>query len=131
MSTLEEKQLSELRAKKVALAKKYDKSEGVNSFELNGKLVWLDKATRVGLMNSLKIEQSVGRSETELWLAGTAYTMPIEKAVQLLEMLEIYAKDCYNVTEQHIANINALTDSNRVHNYNYTTGYPERLRIKV
>lgn len=131
MNTLDDRMLNDARKKKIELAKDYDKSEGVNSFELNGKLVWLDKATRVGLMNSLKIEQSVGRSETELWLAGEAYTMSIEKAVQLLEMLEIYAKDCYNMTERHIANINALTDSNRVHNYNYTTGYPERLRIKV
>lgn len=30
---------------------------------------------------------------------------------------ELYAKDCYNMTEQHLSTVNSLTDLNRV----YTT----------
>lgn len=131
MSTLEQKQLSELKAKKIALAKKYDKSEGVNSFALNDNLVWLDKATRVGLVNSLNIEKAAGRTDTELWLNGQPYKLPIDMVLQMLVVVELYAIECYNVTEQHIANIKALTDINRVWNYRYTKGYPERPRFEV
>ena len=39
----------------LAYIEKYDASSSVNSFLLNGMEVWLDKATRVGLMNSTTI----------------------------------------------------------------------------
>lgn len=38
----------------------YDTSSSVNGFILNGLLVWLDKATRVGLMNSTTITKAAG-----------------------------------------------------------------------
>ena len=38
----------------------YDTSSTINGFMLNGLLVWLDKATRVGLMNSTTIERDLG-----------------------------------------------------------------------
>ena len=47
---------------KVAAIVEYDKSENVNVFELNGMRAWLDKATRVGLVNSLNIEKEAGRT---------------------------------------------------------------------
>ena len=117
--------------RKVSLIKDYDKSEGVNSFALNGTLVWLDKATRVGLVNSLQIEKSAGRVDTELWLDEKMYVLPIDTVLQMLVVLELYAKDCYNTTEQHIANVRKLTDVNRVYNYDYTKGYPKRPRFEV
>lgn len=119
-------ELNKAIERKVALIKDYDKSEGVNSFTLNGNNVWLDKATRVGLVNSLTIEKAAGRTETELWLNEVMYTLPIDMVLQMLVVVELYAKDCYNTTEQHIVNVKKLTDINRVWNYNYTKGYPAR-----
>lgn len=123
--------LQELIERKIAQIKDYDKSEGVNSFALNDNLVWLDKATRVGLVNSLNIEKAAGRTDTELWLNGQPYKLPIDMVLQMLVVVELYAIECYNVTEQHIANVKALTDINRVWNYRYTKGYPERPRFEV
>ncbi len=117
--------------RKIALIKDYDKSQGVNSFALNGQPAWLDKATRVGLVNSLTIEKAAGRTETELWLNGVSYTLPIDMVLQMLVVLELYAKECYNVTEQHIANVRKLEDMNRVWNYNYTKGYPQRPQFNL
>jgi hypothetical protein len=126
-----EMMLQELIERKIAQIKDYDKSEGVNSFALNDNLVWLDKATRVGLVNSLNIEKAAGRTDTELWLNGQPYKLPIDTVLQMLVVVELYAIECYNVTEQHIANVKALTDINRVWNYRYTKGYPERPRFEV
>jgi hypothetical protein len=119
------------KERKVALIKDYDKSQGVNSFMLNGRPAWLDKATRVGLTNSLQIEKAAGHVTSTLWLDGQLYIINIDVALQMLAVLELYAKDCYNVTEQHIANIMAEENLNRVYNYNYTKGYPKRLEFNI
>ena len=122
--------LNEAIENKIALIKDYDKSEGVNSFTFNGQMTWLDKATRVGLINSLQIEKAAGRESSEVWLNDNMYSIPIDIALKMLTMLELYAKDCYNTTEQHLSNIKSLTDLNRVYNYDYTKGYPKRLRFE-
>lgn len=48
----------------------YDSSENVNRFYLGGLPLWLDKATRVGLVNSITIEKNAKRSETCLWFGN-------------------------------------------------------------
>lgn len=128
---MDKERLNKEKDKKVALIKDYDKSQGVNSFMLNGRPAWLDKATRVGLINSLQIEKAAGHDTSTLWLDGQSYTIAIDVALQMLAVLELYAKDCYNVTEQHIANVMAEEDLNRVYNYNYTKGYPKRLEFNI
>ena len=105
----------------------YDKSEAVNSFEFDGKRMWLDKATRVGLMNSVTIEKTSGKADTTLWFGGEPYVIDIDKAIAMLSALEIYALACYNVTEQHKARVSELTDIVAVLAYDYTTGYPDKL----
>lgn len=119
------------KSKKIAYVKDYDKSDSVNSFYINGKSAWLDKATRTSLVNTLTIEKSAGRTKTQLWLNNEMFEVDIDDALQMLVVLELYAKDCYGVTEQHIANIKKLDDLNRVYNYRYTTGYPEKLSFNV
>jgi hypothetical protein len=124
-------ELEKAKEQKIAKILDYDKSEGVNSFALNGNLAWLDKDTRVGLVNSLQIEKAAGRVSTELWLNGVMYSLPIDHVLQMLVVLELYAKDCYNVTQQHISNVKMLDDLNRVWNYDYTKGYPKRPVFEV
>ena len=128
---MDKERLLKEKERKVALIKDYDKSQGVNSFILNGRPAWLDKATRVGLINSLQIEKAAGHKTSQLWLDGEPYTVDIDVALQMLAVLELYAKECYNVTEQHLANVAAETDLNRVYNYNYTKGYPKRLQFNL
>ena len=118
--------LEKAKEQKIAKIIDYDKSEGVNSFNLNGNLVWLDKNTRVGLVNSLQIEKSAKKTHTELWLNDNMYLLPIDDVLQMLVVLELYAKECYNVTQLHIKNVKQLTDLNRVWNYDYTKLYPIR-----
>lgn len=125
------KRLNDEKLKKLDLIKDYDKSQGVNSFMLNGKPVWLDKATRVGLVNSLQIEKAAGREDATLWFNGVAYTLSIDDALKMLTIIELYAVDCFNTTENHIKTLNELDDLNRVYNYNYTKGYPKRLMFEL
>lgn len=124
-------QIEAMRAKKVALINDYDKSEAVNSFLLNGERMWLDKATRVGLVNSTQIAKAAGAESIVLWHEDKSYNIPCDMMLQMLSVLELYAMECYNVTAKHIATLNTLEDLNRIYNYNYTKGYPKRLEFFV
>ena len=109
----------------------YDTSSAVNGFVLNGQTVWLDKATRVGLMNSTNIAKAMGSETTDLWLGGTKLTVGCDKAIQLLSALEMYALECFNVTAAHKKAVEGMKTVDEVLEYDYTKGYPEKLKMEV
>lgn len=121
------------RAKETVLAdiKKYDTSSAVNVFMLNGQNVWLDKATRVGLMNSTSIAKAMGQATTTLWLGEAKLVVDCDKAIQLLSSLEMYAFECFNVTAAHKKAVNEMTTLEDVLGYDYTGGYPQKLTMEV
>ena len=104
----------------------YDISENVNGFFFNGALLWLDKDTRTGLVNTLNSAVIVGREVINIWFSGMYITLHIEEARQMLAALEIYATDCYNVTAQHKVDVMALETIEAVDAYDVTAGYPQR-----
>lgn len=123
--------LDELKEKKIADINAYDKSDAVNSFTLADKDMWLNKEDRVGLVNSINIEKQAGRLDTVLWFDAVKYTIPISSALLMLNSLELYALDCYNVTQQHIAAVRGLQTKEEVESYNYKTGYPNKLEFSL
>lgn len=115
----------------LAYIEKYDASTAVNSFLLNGMQVWLDKATRVGLMNSTTIAKSMGQKTTTLWLGSYQLEVDCDKAIQLLSALEMYALECFNVTAAHKKVVSELDNIEGVLTYDYKSGYPEKLKMEV
>ena len=109
----------------------YDTSSAVNGFVLNGAVVWLDKATRVGLMNSTTIAKAMGQATTTLWLGDTKLEVGCDMAIHLLSSLEMYALECFNVTAAHKKAVAELTDIGEVLSYDYTKGYPAKLSMNV
>ena len=105
----------------------FDKSTNVNSFDLLGKSMWLDKSTRVGLFNSISIEKEAGKTDTVLWYDAIKYIIPISDALSMLNEIEMYALNCYNVTQSHIAAVRSLQTIEEIENYDYTVGYPVKL----
>lgn len=114
-----------------AYVDRYDQSEAVNSFLLDGEPVWLDKATRVGLMNSTQIARDIGKIETTVWLGQRQMTIPCDAAIQMLQSLEMYALECFNQTALHKANVAALDSVEAAMQYDYTSGYPEKVMFNV
>lgn len=123
--------LEEAKAEKIAEIIDYDTSSSVNGFMLNGLLVWLDKATRVGLMNSTTIAKAAGQETTTLWLKGIKLVVDCDKAIQLLSALEMYALECFNVTASHKAAVGELKTIGEVEAYDYKAGYPKMLEMSV
>lgn len=123
--------VEEAKEKLIAEIKAYDTSSSVNGFMLNGLLVWLDKATRVGLMNSTTIAKAAGLETTTLWLGGLRLVVDCDKAIQLLSALEMYALECFNVTASHKAAVGELKTIVEVEAYDYKAGYPKMLEMSV
>ena len=123
--------LEEAKAEKIAEIAAYDTSDKVNGFILNGLLVWLDKATRVGLMNSTNIAKAAGQQTTTLWLGGAKLVVDCDKAIQLLSALEMYALECFNVTASHKKAVSELMSLEDVDVYDYKAGYPKMLEMSV
>ncbi len=103
----------------------YDSSDKVNSFYLGELPMWLDKATRVGLVNSLNIEKAAGREISELWFGYNKIDINVELALKLLVALELYAKDCYGVTASHIAMIESAQTIEELRSFDIGADYPE------
>ena len=123
--------LKQAKVDKIAEIAAYDTSDKVNGFMLNGLLVWLDKATRVGLMNSTTIAKASGKQTTTLWLGGLKLVVDCNKAIQLLSALEMYALECFNVTASNKQAVSELTTIEEVEAYDYKSGYPKMLEMSV
>lgn len=124
-------ELATAKARKIAEIDAYDTSPAVNGFILNGETVWLDKATRVGLMNSTSITKAMGQATTTLWLGESKMEVPCDTAIQLLSALEMYALECFNVTAAHKKAVSELTSIEEVEKYDITAGYPAQLKMEV
>ena len=119
--------IEEVRKMKISEIQIFDKSADVNSFKIKGESMWLDKSTRVGLFNSISIEKNAGKTHTILWYDAVKYVIPIPDALPMLNEIEMYALNCYNVTQSHIAAVRSLQTIEEIENYDYTVGYPVKL----
>ena len=128
---MDAQKLKQAKADKISEIAAYDTSSSVNGFILNGLLVWLDKATRVGLMNSTTIAKASGQKTTTLWLGGLKLVVDCDKAIQLLSALEMYALECFNVTAAHNAAVAELKTTKEVEAFDVTADYPQQLVMKL
>ena len=130
-SKMDALKLKQAKVEKIAEITAYDTSDKVNGFVLNRLLVWLDKATRVGLMNSTTIAKAAGQQTTTLWLGDVKLEVDCDKAIQLLSALEMYALECFNVTAAHKAAVTDLKTIKEVEAFDVTADYPKKLEMKL
>ena len=130
-SKQEQLNLNYIKSEKIRRIEEYDTSTNVNGFQLNGVTVWLDKATRVGLMNSTTIAKNMGNENTTLWLGNIKIEVNCDKAIQLLSALEMYALQCFNVTAAHKKTVSELTSIKEIEDFDITADYPDQLVISI
>ena len=119
--------IEDVKARKTDEILAYDSSSAVNEFSMGGLPIWLDKATRAGLLLRFEAEAKAGRTSTTLWYNGLPFTLPLTYAQEILIALELYASACYDNTQSHIAEVQKLESKEAVESYDYTTGYPQKL----
>lgn len=129
--------LEEAKLNKILELEDYDSSSEVNicyitlgDFEMP---YWADKTERSSLKTAVQNCISLGRELYRLDLRDKGVSMNIscEALLQMLAALEVYAVDCYNKTTDHIFAIKALETIEEVEAYDFTIGYPEKLRFNI
>lgn len=132
LSNFTEEPLSYLQALLLHNIETFDTSPSVNGFLLNGSVEWIDIDLRVKLCTrTLPEEKKAGKTSTVLWLGNKPYDLPIETIEQIMHEIEIYAKECLDVTNRHKALVSTLSGVDDVVNCDYTAGYPEKLSFNI
>lgn len=104
----------------------YDKTTEVNSFFYNGNTYWFNKSERVGLMN---LANCSGKTMS-LVLGDEVVELSIDKVKNFLSELELYAAKCFVNTSKHLNAIKSLETVEDIINYDYTSGYPEKVTLE-
>ena len=122
-----EELLARTKASKIAELEAYDSSDEVNSFSVNGISMWVPADKRAVLRISIEAYKALGAENiTKVW-NGQEYTFSTSEWDTMLNQVEVYASECFNQTQRHLAAINALDTVEAVNEYDFTQGYPEKL----
>ena len=119
------------KEEKIKQLLEYDSSSEINMFSIGSHNMWLDSSMRRKIKDRLDNESSLGIKETTLWDNGKAFHITLEQGYAMYSALEIYASKCYDVTQQHLANIKNLNSIEEIDAYDYTIGYPEKLTFNL
>ena len=85
----------------------------------------------MGFQQNIADKVALGFKEITWWFGSTPIVLPCEKAEQMRLQLENYAFDCFNVTAAHKKAVSEFTTLEEVLGYDYTKGYPEKLKLEV
>ena len=122
--------LSNARQYMTGLINDYDKGENVNIFFLNGIPIWLDGEKRLQLRNAVKDTMDNGGETYGLCIDNVGIVqLPCEQIIAILQAVELYAIQCYQVTFLHIEEVKRLEDIDTILSYPYTEGYPTPLHF--
>lgn len=117
------------KAKKQAAITDHDNSANVNSFIIGGLPMWLGFELRSRLKASLDAIEAAGQESMTKSFGGIDYTFSTAQWRAMVNAVENYAGQCQTVTEGHRMAVEALTTVKKVENYDYTTGYPEKINF--
>lgn len=125
------------RRRKLDELHKFDESSEVNDciivYQGNELHYWADKHERGSLGSAVRDCMALGRTEYRLDLRefGVSLSIPCEKLLQMLAVLEVYAIDCYNKTTDHEFAIKALSVRDEIEAYDFKVGYPSIPRFEL
>ena len=107
-----------------------DSSSSVNVFFMSGwGAMWLDREMRMVVQRRLEAEKAIGKKVTTLWYGEEKFELEVEKALSMINQLEIYASECYDATQQHLKRINQIETIDQALSYDIKQGYPNYLYL--
>lgn len=117
------------KAAKIAEIAAYSDSDAVNSLTFNGIKTWLTRTVRDGYDTSITAAKNLGEANVTFMVGDNEMQLPVEQARRVLDLVQRYADACYIVTERHKIAVRALQTVEEVESYDYTVGYPEKLKL--
>lgn len=126
---LKEDTLEYVKSQKIAEINAYDNSSQVNSFTLKGMSAWLTPSERDHYNTSVISAEELGVNSLQFYIDDTLFEVPTSSAKKMLAALQLYADQCFIITQQHIANVEGLTSIEEIKSYDYKAGYPDKLNF--
>lgn len=123
--------LQEAKQNKIQQLFNYDSSSSVNGIIVNNLELWIPAEQRAILKTSIDAYKALNYSSvTKVW-EGLEYTATPDQWLTMINMVEVYASECFNTTARHRAAIEALTTVEEVENYDFTLNYPDKLTFTL
>ena len=117
------------KAAKIAEIEAYSDSDAVNSLTFNGIKTWLTTKVRDGYDTSITAAKNLGEATVTFMVDDKEMKLPVEQARRALDLIQRYADACFIVTKRHEIAVRALQTVDEVEAYDYTKGYPEKLKL--
>ena len=117
------------KAAKIAEIVAYSDSDAVNSLTFNGIKTWLTTKVRDGYDTSITAAKNLGEPTVTFMVGDKEMKLPVEQARRALDLVQRYAAACFIVTKRHEIAVRALQTVEEVESYDYTVGYPEKLKL--
>ena len=121
--------IEDAKAAKIAEIEAYSDSDAVNSLTFHGIKTWLTRTVRDGYDTSITAAKNLGEPNVTFLVGDKEMQLPVEQARRVLDLIQRYADACYLVTERHKIAVRALQTVEEVKSYDYTKGYPEKLKL--
>ena len=121
---MQEELLSAAKSEKIAAIA--DKDASVKKCSINGKEMWMDAAERHELMHYMQSRKAKNKLTAEWWIFGAKVSTTCAAVISLLQDLAIYDYECQCVSNQHRANVEAMTTIEDVEAYDINDGYPSQ-----
>lgn len=121
--------IEDAKREKIAEIEAYDTSNSVNGFTLGGQQMWLSLEERKNMRQSLIALKAQGIETFTYWNGLIPITMPVVQFESIMNAVEVYALQCFNVTAQHKAMIEELTSIEEIDAFDVTIGYPVKLEF--
>lgn len=135
LSTSYERTLEEAKSQKINDINIYDSSKAVNGFNVvlgNDTITaWFTPTERSNYRSSIEAAELIGLTELSLYIGEMLVTLPVATAKLMLAQIQLYADQCFIITKQHKAAVEALDSIEAVDNYDHTTDYPTKLIFNV
>ena len=110
----------------------YDQSTSVNSFIINDSIeAWFTVPERTNYKASIDAAKLLKIDLLTFYIDNVLLNITPEDAEKMLAQIQLYADQCYIVTQTHKLNISNLDNIEEVDNYNYMSGYPEKLKFNL
>lgn len=130
--SVHERTLESAKKEKLEAIDLYDTSENVNGFTINHALTtWFTVQERLNYKQSVEAAKLLGVETLQFYVDDNMLNVTPANAEMMLAALQLYADQCFIVTKQHKIAVENLETIEEVDNYDYKTGYPEKLNFDL
>lgn len=110
----------------------YNVSPNVDGFTINNAInAWFTVQERLNYRQSVESAKRLGIEKLTFYVDSNELEVNTSDAEMMLDMLQLYADQCFIATKRHQIIANSLQTIEELDTYDYTDGYPQKLNFNL